>query len=94
MSSNKFLGIARRIARDDADLFETLMEFERTKRIRTKTRLNFTIDRNVASRFKKFCKEKRYNSERKNRAGNKLHYGERTKKAHLNLLFLTFSNGA
>ena len=61
MPSNEFLGIAKNIVREDADLFETLMEFEKTKKIRTKTRLNFTIDRNVASKFKKLCREKRYN---------------------------------
>jgi len=61
MQSNKFLSIASRIAREDKELFNTLMEFERTKKIRTKTRLNFTIDKSVAVRFKKFCREKGYN---------------------------------
>ena len=43
------------------EVFDTLMEFEKTKRIRTKTRMNFTIDRGVASRFKKYCREHGYN---------------------------------
>jgi len=61
MQSNKILKIARRIVNDDPEIFRTLLEFEKTKKIRTKTRLNFTIDKNVASRFKKFCREKGYN---------------------------------
>jgi post-segregation antitoxin (ccd killing protein) len=42
-------------------LFDSLMEFEKTKKIRTKIRLNFTIDKSVASQFKKFCRENGYN---------------------------------
>ncbi|MBI2129835.1 hypothetical protein HYU07_06380 [Candidatus Woesearchaeota archaeon] len=61
MRSNKFLKIADEIAKKDSALFETLQEFEKTKRIRTKTRLNFTVDKSIASRFKKFCREKGYN---------------------------------
>ena len=37
------------------------MEFEKTKKIRTKSRLNFTIDKSIASEFKKFCRNKGYN---------------------------------
>jgi len=61
MQSNKFTDIAEKIAKDDKELFDTLTEFEKTKEIRTKTRLNFTIDKATASRFKKFCREKGYN---------------------------------
>ena len=61
MPSNKFLKIARNIAERDKALFDTLIEFEKTKRIRTKTRLNFTIDKAIASRFKKFCRDKGFN---------------------------------
>ena len=61
MQSNKFLEIAKKIARKDKALFDTLVEFEKTKKIRTKTRLNFTIDKSMASRFKKFCRNKGYN---------------------------------
>jgi post-segregation antitoxin (ccd killing protein) len=60
-SQNKFKELARDIARKDKATFETLMEFERTKKIRTKTRLNFTIDRSLAARFKRLCTEKNYN---------------------------------
>jgi hypothetical protein len=61
MPSNKFIETARRIAREDKEVFDTLIEFEQTKKVRTKTRLNFTIDKAVASRFKKYCKDKGYN---------------------------------
>jgi len=61
MASDKFLKIADEIAKRDKEVFNTLMEFENTKKIRTKTRLNFTIDKSLAARFKKFCKEKGYN---------------------------------
>jgi len=61
MPSNKFLDIAKDVTQKNPQLFETLMDFEKTKEIRTKTRLNFTIDKNIASRFKKFCREKSYN---------------------------------
>ena len=59
--SKKFLETADRILREKPEMFEALMEYERTKRIRTKERLNFTIDRSLASQFKKFCREHAYN---------------------------------
>jgi len=61
MQSNKFLNIAKDIARKNRPLFDTLLEFERTKKIRTKMRLNFSIDKSTAQRFRRFCREKRYN---------------------------------
>ena len=73
MSSAKFIAIAKNIVKTDKDIFDTLMDFEQTKRIRTKNRLNFTIDKSVASRFKKFCREKGYNmSARVEQAMNKM----------------------
>lgn len=56
-----FLRIAEKIVDRDKAVFDALMEFERTKKIITKTRLNFTIDKNTASNFKKYCREKGYN---------------------------------
>ena len=61
MPSDKFLKIAKNVATKDKALFDTLIEFEKTKKIRTKTRLNFTIDKSLAARFKNFCKAKGYN---------------------------------
>ena len=61
MQSNRFLKIAEKIVEQNKEIFNTLLEFEETKRIRTKVKLNFTIDKNVASRFKRLCREKGYN---------------------------------
>ncbi len=61
MPSNNFLQTAKKIASGNPELFNTLMEFEKKKQIATKTRLNFTIDKSVASNFKKFCREHGYN---------------------------------
>lgn len=61
MPSNKFLKIAKNIAKEDKALFDTLLEFEKTKRIRTKIRMNFTLDKIVAEKFKKFCRDNGYN---------------------------------
>ncbi len=61
MQSNKILKIAHDIVVRDKIVFDTLMEFERDKRIRTKKRLNFTIDKNTADKFRRYCREKGYN---------------------------------
>jgi|TARA_Y100000031_G_C8143639_1_gene348827 hypothetical protein len=61
MQSNKLLKIAREIVKKDKALFDSLMEFEKTGKIRTKARLNFTVDKNVAANFQKFCREQGYN---------------------------------
>ena len=61
MSSYKFMKTAKRIVKEDKVLFDTLMEFEKTKKIKTKTRLNFTIDKSLAVKFRKFCRKKGYN---------------------------------
>lgn len=61
MQSGRFLKAAREIAKKDRQLFDALLEFEETRKIRSKTRLNFTIDKSVASRFRKFCRERGYN---------------------------------
>ena len=60
-SSNKFLKIAKRIAREDKEIFDTLIEFEKTQKIRNKTRLNFTIDKNIATKFRKYCLKNKIN---------------------------------
>ncbi len=61
MQSNKFLEKAREIVKRDAPLFEILMEFEKTKKIRSKNRLNFSIDKTIAMNFRKYCRENSYN---------------------------------
>ena len=52
---------AKRIAKEDKVLFDSLIEFEKTRKIKTKTRLNFTIDKSIALKFRNFCKSKGYN---------------------------------
>ena len=61
MSSNKIKKIAKRIVKEDKAIFDILLEFEQTKKIRTKTRLNFTIDKSIADKFRKFCRNHGYN---------------------------------
>ena len=58
---SKFHKIVKIIIKEESALFDTLLEFEKTKKIRTKTRLNFTIDRSVAQKFRKFCRDNGYN---------------------------------
>jgi len=57
---NKDIKRAQKIIKHK-ELFDTLMEFEETRKIRTKTRLNFTIDKRVASKFRKHCRKQGYN---------------------------------
>lgn len=61
MSSIKFLKKAKEIKNRDKEFFDSLMEFEKTGKISTKTRLNFTIDKDVALRFRKYCANNGYN---------------------------------
>lgn len=77
MQSTKFLGIAKNIVKKDKVLFDNLIEFEKTKKVRTKVRLNFTIDKSVASKFKKFCREKSYNMSAKIEQAMREMMGER-----------------
>lgn len=60
MQSNRFQNIAKEIAKRDKPVFDALIEFEQTGRIISKTRLNFTMDKAIASRFRKFCRKKGY----------------------------------
>jgi len=61
MPSNKFSSIVKKISKEDKDMFDELLEFEKTGKIRTKTRLNFTIDKGISQRFRKYCREHGYN---------------------------------
>ena len=61
MPSNRFQRIAKRISREEKAMFDSLMEFEKTGKIRTKTRLNFTIDKGTAEKFRKYCRDHGYN---------------------------------
>jgi hypothetical protein len=61
MGSDKFISIAKGIAKRDKIVFDQLIEFENTKKIRTKERLNFTIDKALATKFRRHAMEKGYN---------------------------------
>lgn len=61
MTSTKFLKLAKTIAKRDKQAFDNLLEFEDTKKIRTKTRMDFTVDKAVAANFKKYCRDNGYN---------------------------------
>ena len=65
MSSDKFVELAKKIAQRDKLTFDALMDYEKTGKIRSKTRLNFTIDATVAHNFKKYCRDKGYNMSKK-----------------------------
>ena len=59
--SSRIVKLAKKIAVRDKRLFDSLIEFEKTGKIRTKTRLNFTIDKDLGDRFRKYCRDKGYN---------------------------------
>ena len=50
-----------KIIEEHQSAFKALEEFEKTGRLITKTRLNFTIDRETAKKFRDYCKKQRLN---------------------------------
>lgn len=60
-SQSEFLKNALRIIEERPAGFKALEEFEKTGRAITKTRLNFTIDRELAKTFKDYCKKHKIN---------------------------------
>ncbi|MFH1682462.1 MAG: hypothetical protein ABIA37_01575 [Candidatus Woesearchaeota archaeon] len=61
MSSDKFLKIVDKLAVENKEVYDTLLEFEKTGKIRTKEKLTFTISKTVATHFRKFCLDHGYN---------------------------------
>lgn len=58
MQSSDFLAAARRSIRKYPEVFEALLEFERTKKLpkmNRKERANFTIDRKILQEFRSNC---------------------------------------
>jgi hypothetical protein len=56
----KFLKTAKKVIKQNPDMFEALMEFERTKKLpklARKERANFTIDSRLLRKFKEYCKK-------------------------------------
>ena len=54
---NKFANEALKIIKEHPGVFKALEDFEKTGRLTTKSRLNFTIDSEVARKFRNYCKK-------------------------------------
>ena len=55
---------AKKAIREKPEIFEALLEFERTKKlpkINYKERANFTLDAKLLKRFREYCKKQGYN---------------------------------
>jgi len=48
----------KRIIRENEVVFKTLEDFEKTGKVITKTRMNFTLDKEIAKKFREYCKKK------------------------------------
>lgn len=49
------------LIKDNSSVFKALEEFERNGKTVIKTRMNFTIDRDVSRNFKEHCKQRGIN---------------------------------
>lgn len=61
MQQSKFVKRAEEILEKHPGMFDALLEFEKTGKIKTKSRANFTIDRTLLRRFRRYCKENHIN---------------------------------
>lgn len=60
---SKILEIALDIIKKNPEIFEALVEFEKTKKLpklNYKQRVNFTIDSNIFKKFREYCKKYGY----------------------------------
>jgi len=51
----------KKIIEEKASVFKALEEFEKTGSTKTKTRMNFTVDRELAKKFREYCKKHSHN---------------------------------
>ena len=61
---SKFLETARRVVRENPEVFDSLLEYERTKKLPKltyHTRANFTIESKLLSKFRAYCAERGMN---------------------------------
>ena len=61
MPFSKLVERARRIVRENPEMFSALEEYDRTRRLPKlsyKTRANFTIDADLFRKFRRRCREK------------------------------------
>ena len=67
MPSSKFVERAKQIIHENPEVFEALLEYERTKklpRVNFRERVNLTIDHYLLMKFKKYCREQNLNMSR------------------------------
>ncbi|MBS3153515.1 hypothetical protein J4426_03055 [Candidatus Woesearchaeota archaeon] len=60
-SKSEFLKNFEKILKEKPSGFKALEEFEKTGRTIIKTRLNFTIDRELAREFRDYCRKQKLN---------------------------------
>ncbi|MAF51136.1 MAG: hypothetical protein CMH64_03520 [Nanoarchaeota archaeon] len=60
-SQNKFLKTAMKMIEKHPGAFKALEEFEKSGKIVAKTRLNFTIDKEIAKKFREHCHRSKLN---------------------------------
>ena len=51
----------KKIIKQHASVFKALEEFEKTGEMRTKKRMNFTIDRELSKQFREYCSKNNIN---------------------------------
>lgn len=64
LSGNEVVKTALRIIKEKPEMFEALLEFERTGKVPKpsyKTRANFTIDKNILKKFREYCRKRKQN---------------------------------
>ncbi|MEK6935133.1 MAG: hypothetical protein AABW46_04605 [Nanoarchaeota archaeon] len=64
LSDKVMLEKARKAIKERPELFEAMLEFERTgklPKLTYKKRANFTIDEDILRKFRNYCKDKGYN---------------------------------
>ena len=60
MSSTKIQKIIKKTAKENKEMFDSLIDYEKTGKISSKTRMNFTIDKDLARKFKNQAKTEGY----------------------------------
>lgn len=61
LSGKELVGYTEKAIKEHPELFEALLEFERTKklpRLKYKIRANFTIDSELLKQFREYCRKK------------------------------------
>lgn len=64
LSGEKLLKKADKLIKEHPEMFEALLEFERTGKVPKpiyKKRANFTIDKKILKKFREYCEKQGYN---------------------------------